>query len=48
MDLFEAGFDTEWEELKIPNLKDAGEWDGLNRSYWNLDTYRLPTCRFIG
>ncbi|KAB2579986.1 Arginine N-methyltransferase 2 [Lasiodiplodia theobromae] len=48
MDLFEAGFDTEWEEIPIPDLDANGEWEGVRRKYWVLDTYRLPTCKFIG
>ncbi|TKA72016.1 hypothetical protein B0A49_05535 [Cryomyces minteri] len=47
MDLFDAGFDTEWEEIQIPNLQDSGEWEGVRRRYWVLDNYRLPTCRFL-
>ncbi|KAK8227653.1 S-adenosyl-L-methionine-dependent methyltransferase, partial [Phyllosticta capitalensis] len=47
MDLFEAGFDTEWEEMPIPDLDANGEWEGVRRKYWVLDTYRLPTCKFI-
>ncbi|KAH7058828.1 arginine N-methyltransferas-like protein [Macrophomina phaseolina] len=48
MELFEAGFDTEWEEIPIPDLDANGEWEGVRRKYWVLDTYRLPTCKFIG
>ena len=48
LDLFEAGFDTEWEEMPIPDLDANGEWEGVRRKYWVLDTYRLPTCKFIG
>ncbi|KAL1646316.1 Arginine N-methyltransferase 2 [Diplodia intermedia] len=48
LDLFEAGFDTEWEEIPIPDLDANGEWEGVRRKYWVLDTYRLPTCKFIG
>ncbi|KAF2742661.1 arginine N-methyltransferas-like protein [Sporormia fimetaria CBS 119925] len=47
MDLFEAGFDTEWETIPIPDLESEGEWDGVRRKYWALDSYRLPTCAFI-
>ncbi|KAK8151047.1 arginine N-methyltransferase-like protein [Phyllosticta citrichinensis] len=47
MDLFEAGFDTEWEEIPIPDLDANGEWEGVRRKYWVLETYRLPTCKFI-
>ncbi|KAE9968348.1 hypothetical protein BLS_005898 [Venturia inaequalis] len=48
MDLYEAGFDVEWENVKIPNLKDAGEWNGVRRPYWALEVYKLPTCKFMG
>lgn len=48
MDLFEAGFDTEWETIQVPDLDEQGEWEGLRRKYWVLQEYRLPTCSFIG
>ena len=48
MDLFDAGLDTEWKEIRIPNLQEQGEWEGVRRKYWALDTYRLPTCKFLG
>ncbi len=48
MDLFEAGFDTEWEKIPIPDLEADGEWEGVRRKYWMLDAYQLPTCSFIG
>ncbi|KAF3031741.1 Arginine N-methyltransferase 2 [Didymella heteroderae] len=48
MDLFEAGFDTEWETIQVPDLDERGEWEGLRRKYWVLKEYRLPTCSFIG
>ncbi|KAH8727910.1 S-adenosyl-L-methionine-dependent methyltransferase [Phaeosphaeriaceae sp. PMI808] len=47
-DLFDAGFDTEWEDIPVPNLDDQSEWEGVRRKYWVLDKYRLPTCSFIG
>ncbi|KAK5200784.1 Arginine N-methyltransferase 2 [Cryomyces antarcticus] len=47
MDLFDAGFDTEWEDIQIPNAQDPGQWEGVRRRYWVLDNYRLPTCRFL-
>ncbi|KAI4677418.1 uncharacterized protein J4E84_009103 [Alternaria hordeiaustralica] len=47
-DLFEAGFDTEWETVPVPNLDDKGEWEGVRRKYWVLNEYKLPTCSFIG
>ncbi|CBY01887.1 hypothetical protein IAQ61_006487 [Plenodomus lingam] len=48
MDLFEAGFDTEWETIPVPDLDGQSEWDGLRRKYWVLKDYKLPTCSFIG
>ncbi|KAF2625166.1 arginine N-methyltransferase 2 [Macroventuria anomochaeta] len=48
MDLFEAGFDTEWETIQVPDLDEQGEWQGVRRKYWVLEEYRLPTCSFIG
>jgi protein arginine N-methyltransferase 2 len=47
IDLFEAGFDTEWETVPVPNLDDLGEWEGVRRKYWVLKDYKLPTCSFI-
>ncbi|ORY12652.1 arginine N-methyltransferase 2 [Clohesyomyces aquaticus] len=47
MDLFEAGFDTEWETVPVPDLDSEREWDGVRRKYWVLDKYKLPTCVFI-
>ncbi|KAI9824899.1 MAG: Arginine N-methyltransferase 2 [Thelocarpon impressellum] len=48
MDLFEAGFDTDWEDMAVPDLDQRGEWKGVRRKYWVADRYRLPTCKFIG
>ncbi|KAM0796622.1 arginine N-methyltransferase-like protein [Usnea florida] len=47
MDLFEAGFDTVWQTLKVPEMEKE-EWDGVKRRYWSLNEYKLPTCEFIG
>jgi protein arginine N-methyltransferase 2 len=46
MDLFEAGFDTNWETLDVPNLEAEAEWEGVRRKYWVLEKYRIPTCSF--
>lgn len=46
MDLFEAGFDTEWETLQVPDMEKTEEWKGVRRRYWTLSEYRLPICRF--
>lgn len=48
MDLFEAGFDTEWEILDVPDLEKHEEWKGVRRRYWTLKKYKLPICTFIG
>ncbi|KAL8738574.1 MAG: hypothetical protein Q9190_007981 [Brigantiaea leucoxantha] len=50
MDLFEAGFDVEWEDVQVPELEREGasSWDGVRRKYWVCDKYRLPICRFAG
>ncbi|OJD14121.1 hypothetical protein AJ78_05495 [Emergomyces pasteurianus Ep9510] len=45
MDLLEAGFDVDWEEIKVPQLEQ--EWVGVRRKYWDVDSYRLPTCRYL-
>jgi protein arginine N-methyltransferase 2 len=45
MDLFEAGFDVQWEEIAVPKLE--GEWEGVRRAYWVVDDYRLPLCKFM-
>ncbi|EGC46408.1 arginine N-methyltransferase [Histoplasma capsulatum var. duboisii H88] len=45
MDLLEAGFDVDWEEVKVPPLE--GQWSGVRRKYWDVDNYRLPTCRYL-
>jgi protein arginine N-methyltransferase 2 len=45
MDLLGAGFDIDWEEVKVPQLE--AEWTGVRRKYWVVDSYRLPTCRYM-
>lgn len=47
MDLFEAGFDTEWVKLEVGKMANT-EWDGVRRRYWALEEYKLPVCRFMG
>ncbi|KAL8822352.1 MAG: hypothetical protein Q9191_006911 [Dirinaria sp. TL-2023a] len=48
MDLFEAGFDTEWETLQVPDLEGRDEWRAMRRPYWALKEYKLPICSFTG
>ncbi|KAL1955357.1 hypothetical protein VTO42DRAFT_8639 [Malbranchea cinnamomea] len=45
IDLLEAGFDVEWEDIKIPSLEN--EWTGVRRKYWVVDNYRLPVCKYM-
>lgn len=45
MDLFESGFDVEWEDVALPDLDQ--EWEGVRRKYWDVDSYRLPLCKFM-
>ena len=47
MDLFEAGFDTEWETISVPDLGES-TWRDVKRRYWVLKSYRLPICSFTG
>jgi protein arginine N-methyltransferase 2 len=52
LDLCDAGMDVEWTDVAVP-LEDMqeegqGEWSGVRRRYWTLETYRLPVCTFMG
>ncbi|KAF2790629.1 arginine N-methyltransferase 2 [Melanomma pulvis-pyrius CBS 109.77] len=48
MDLYEAGFDTEWEDIEVPKgLHGSDQWEGTRRPYWTIDVYRLPINTFI-
>ncbi|KAF2722380.1 arginine N-methyltransferase 2 [Polychaeton citri CBS 116435] len=47
MDLMDAGMDTEWQVLGVPDLDGEGQWKGIRRKYWDVDMYRLPTCQFL-
>ncbi|KAM3460872.1 hypothetical protein NHJ6243_005548 [Beauveria neobassiana] len=48
----EAGLDVEWQtvDVDMSRLKEEGkgEWEGVRRRYWTLDTYKLPICTFMG
>ncbi|KAF4594714.1 Protein arginine N-methyltransferase 2 [Ophiocordyceps camponoti-floridani] len=48
----DAGLDVEWSESRVDMAgldKDGkGQWEGVRRRYWTLDTYRLPVCTFMG
>ena len=49
MDLFEAGYDVRWVDVAVDErLRGAGTWEGVRRRYWDLETYRLPVCGFLG
>ncbi|TVY15855.1 Protein arginine N-methyltransferase 2, partial [Lachnellula arida] len=49
LDLSEAGLDVEWTDVPVGELggEGEGEWKGVRRRYWTLDTYRLPICSFL-
>ncbi|KAF2272919.1 arginine N-methyltransferase 2 [Westerdykella ornata] len=48
MDLHEAGFDTEWEDIAVPaGLHGSDQWEGTRRPYWTIDVYRLPVNTFV-
>ncbi|KIW04906.1 uncharacterized protein PV09_04077 [Verruconis gallopava] len=48
MDLYEAGFDTKWEDIRVPaGLHGSAQWEGTKRPYWTIDVYRLPVNTFI-
>lgn len=45
MDLFESGFDIDWQEIEVPVID--GQWEGVKRRYWNIEKYKLGICRFM-
>jgi protein arginine N-methyltransferase 2 len=48
MDLHEAGFDTEWEDIAVPaGLHGSKQWEGTRRPYWTIDVYKLPINTFV-
>lgn len=48
MELTSLGFQVTWEEIELgPDALAPDTWDGINGQYWQLKTYRLPTCRYI-
>ncbi|KAM0721045.1 hypothetical protein Q7P37_003330 [Cladosporium fusiforme] len=49
MDLFDAGMDTDWIDIQVPDLNSQDEWNGVRHKYWdNVNPYKLPTCKFLG
>ncbi|KAF7951166.1 uncharacterized protein EAE97_002717 [Botrytis byssoidea] len=50
LDLCDAGLDVDWVDVEVEELggEGEGEWKGVRRRYWVLDTYRLPVCTFMG
>jgi protein arginine N-methyltransferase 2 len=45
LDLFEAGYEVDWETLKVEIPKE--EWHGTRHNYFSLSEYKLPICRFF-
>ena len=46
MDLLEAGYDVEWQDVELPDFV-SKEWEAVRRRYWNVEKYRLPVCKFL-
>ncbi|KIW92634.1 uncharacterized protein Z519_06481 [Cladophialophora bantiana CBS 173.52] len=47
IDLYQAGFETEWEDITVPaDLHGSKQWEGTRRPYWTIDVYRLPVNTF--
>jgi len=46
MHLLNVGLQTEYIDIPIDPSNDE-IWEGVNRRYWTLDTYRLPKCQFM-
>ncbi len=47
IDLNEAGFETTWEDIDVPEeLHGSKQWEGTRRPYWTIDVYRLPVNTF--
>ncbi|PHH86493.1 hypothetical protein CDD83_10183 [Cordyceps sp. RAO-2017] len=48
----DAGLDVDWIESAVDmaglDEEGQGQWEGVRRRYWTLDTYRLPVCSFMG
>ena len=47
MDLFEANFDTEWEDIPVPGFSQSGSDVATSAADWSVETYRLPICRLV-
>jgi protein arginine N-methyltransferase 2 len=55
-DLADAGLDVQWLDVEVDmgdqgeklGKDGEGEWKGVRRRYWTLETYRLPVCTFMG
>lgn len=52
MDLFEAGFEVEFEDVELPELNENADsaeetWKGVKRSYFSVQGYRLPVCQYV-
>jgi protein arginine N-methyltransferase 2 len=45
LELQALGLQTEWH--KIPMIPEKSNWEGVRRTYWTLNEYNLPMCRFV-
>jgi protein arginine N-methyltransferase 2 len=48
MDLFEAGFEVQWEDVQVDVGDKEGEWEGVKRRSFDVGGYRMPVVRFMG
>ena len=46
MDLIESGFEVEFYPIDTSTMTSSETWQGLARSYWRLEVYRLPVVQF--
>lgn len=46
LELQHLGFSTEFIGLPVKHTLASEEWKGIQRKYWQLDTYYLPVCSF--
>lgn len=52
IDLMDVGMEVEWVDVPVGEevcgkKEGEGEWEGVRRRYWVLDTYRLPVIRVV-
>lgn len=46
LELAHLGFATQFIPLPVKQCLDERTWEGVQRKYWQLDTYFLPVCEY--